>query len=59
MDSYDIEINTGDGWGLDMRFKLQKSIKNPKEETCMMSFQFVTKCAELQWQGYEINFKTI
>lgn len=55
-DAYDVEINTGDGWGLDRRYHLQKSIKKPEEETCMISYQFIIKMSELQSQGYTINF---
>ena len=55
-DKFEIQINTGDGWGLDQAYKC---VEGPNGYNDFIHFQFIIKLQELQYQGYEINFKNL
>ena len=56
-DAYDIEINTGDGWGLCTRYPCHTSTKNPMGNADYISFRILKEIVHLQNIGYTISFK--
>lgn len=55
-DSYEIHINVGDGWGFDCSFRCVEKKDSKTESKDFIHFSFVSKMAELQHQGYTIDF---
>ena len=53
-DSFEVQINTGDGWGLDTGFFCVA--KTGETETNYVHFRILNKLGELQQQGYKIEF---
>lgn len=52
-DSFDVEIMTDEGWGLDQRYRCV-----PKEggtQTNFIHFGILRKIADLNWQGYKVE----
>lgn len=55
-DAFDIEINTGDGWGLETRYPCHTSTKNPMGNANFISFTILKVLAQLEYLGYKIHF---
>ena len=55
-DAFDLEINTGDGWGLDSRYNCHTSTKNPMGDANFISFTILKKLRQLEDLGYKIHF---
>ena len=58
-DQFEIQINTGDGWGLDTAYNCTASARNPMGNADFIHFGILKKLAELQYLGYEISFKKL
>lgn len=55
-DSFDIEINTGDGWGLETSYPCRRSANKPDaEEAEFISWRILEKIKLLKLWGYEIK----
>lgn len=54
-DSFDVEIKTEDGWGLDQRYKCQVSSQSRTGEANCIHFGILNKINELQWLGYDVR----
>lgn len=55
-DSYEIWVNTGDGWGFANGYKCVAR-KGGNDETNFVSFQILAKLREMQAWGYKIRFE--
>ena len=55
-DSFDVEINTGDGWGLETRYPCHTSTKNPMGNANFIHFGIIRKLEILQACGWKITF---
>ena len=55
-DSFEIHINTGDGWGFCTGYRCFAIAKDPDGEKNFISWTVLRKLDELQKLGYEINF---
>ena len=56
-DSFEIYINTGDGWGFCTGYRCFTIAKDPNGEPNFISFTVLKKLAELQAYGYEIDYQ--
>lgn len=60
-DMYEIQINTGEGWGLDQAWKFVAKYgeTDPENRKYFLHYGIIIKLAELQHQGYTVDLKTI
>lgn len=56
-DMFELEINTGDGWGFCTGYRCFAPAQDPNGEKNFISFTVLNKLAELQYLGYEIDFQ--
>ena len=55
-EGYLVEINTGDGWGLDTFFPLVASARFPMGDANYVHFSLINKIAQLNDLGYRVTF---
>lgn len=55
-DTFELLINTGDGWGLCCGYKCRACAEAPDGEKNFISWTVLEKLKELQNLGYEIDF---
>ncbi len=54
-DSFDVEILTETGWGLDQRYKCQARLDGNPMQTNFIHFGILRKLADLDYQGYKVE----
>lgn len=54
-DSFDVEIMTEEGWGLDQRYKCQARLGGNESQTNFIHFGILRKIADLNYQGYKVE----
>lgn len=55
-DAFEIQINTGDGWGLETSYRCRKDAQYPEGDANFISWKILDKLEQLQYLGYEIDF---
>lgn len=55
-DMFELQINTGDGWGFCTGYRCFARADDPEHETNFISWTILDKLKELQNLGYEIDF---
>lgn len=58
-DQFEIQINTGDGWGLESAYPCHTSTKNPMGDANFIHFTVLKSLAMLENFGYTITFEEI
>lgn len=55
-DAFEIQINTGDGWGLETSYRFRKDADYPEADADFISWRIIDKLGKLQYLGYKIKF---
>lgn len=55
-DAFEIQINTGDGWGLETSYRCRKDAQYPDGPADFINWRIIEKLSKLKYLGYNIDF---